>query len=96
MKAYEAEHYLLEIRLLREAVESFDVHPFSLPAFHGLDVLKFHPAVTFLIGENGSGKSTLLGPLPDRRAGRRARRRGPQGAGLRRAGRGGGHLRASR
>jgi predicted ATPase len=25
-----------------------------------LDVLKFHPKVTFLVGENGSGKSTLL------------------------------------
>jgi predicted ATPase len=62
-KAYEAKHYLLELRLLREEVESFEAYPFALPAFHGLDVLEFHPAVTFLIGENGSGKSTLLEAL---------------------------------
>lgn len=39
---------------------SFDRYPFALPAVRHLDVLDFHPQVTFLIGENGSGKSTLL------------------------------------
>lgn len=34
--------------------------PFSLPVIRNLDILKFHPKVTFLVGENGSGKSTLL------------------------------------
>jgi predicted ATPase len=52
--------YLLQLRLKREDVSSFDRYPFALPAVRHLDVLDFHPQVTFLIGENGSGKSTLL------------------------------------
>lgn len=52
--------FLLEARLLRDRVDSFDVYPFSLPDFRGLDALELHPRVTFLVGENGSGKSTLL------------------------------------
>ena len=60
MKAYLAKHYLLEVNLLRERVESFDLYPFMLPAVRHLDSIELHPAVTFLIGENGSGKSTLL------------------------------------
>ncbi len=52
--------YISEIRLNREAVESFDRYPFSLAAVRPLEVLELHPAVTFFIGENGSGKSTLL------------------------------------
>jgi predicted ATPase len=60
MKAYLAKHYLLEVQLLRERVESFDAYPFSLPAVRHLDSIELHPAVTFLIGENGTGKSTLL------------------------------------
>ena len=49
-----------QVRLRTEDVPSFDAYPFSLPAVRHLDVLKFHPKVTFLVGENGSGKSTLL------------------------------------
>lgn len=56
----EAKHYLLEIRLLRDKVPSFDVYPYSLPAVRHLTTLALHPAVTFIIGENGTGKSTLL------------------------------------
>lgn len=52
--------YLLEIRLLREKVPSFDAYPFSLAAVRHLDKLTPHPAVTFIVGENGTGKSTLL------------------------------------
>lgn len=40
-----------------------DEFPFNIPAFQELGRLKFHPAVTFFIGENGSGKSTLLEAL---------------------------------
>ncbi|QGZ43062.1 putative ATPase [Pseudoduganella flava] len=46
--------------LRRDTVPDFDSYPFSLPAVRHLDVLTFHPAVTFIVGENGSGKSTLL------------------------------------
>lgn len=52
--------YLEEIQLLRELVPSFERYPFSLPSIASLDTLKFHPCVTFLVGENGTGKSTLL------------------------------------
>lgn len=52
--------YLMEISLRRDEIESFDQHPFSVPAIRKLDSLEFHPDVTFFIGENGSGKSTLL------------------------------------
>ncbi len=60
MKVFEAKHYLVELRLLREKVPSFDAFPFNLPAVRNLERLVLHPAVTFLVGENGSGKSTLL------------------------------------
>ena len=53
-------HYLLEMQLLRDKVESFDQYPYSLPVIKNFESLKFHPKVTFIVGENGSGKSTLL------------------------------------
>jgi len=60
VRAVEANHYLLEIRLLRDKVSSFDEYPFSLPLIRHLDRLTLHPQVTFIVGENGTGKSTLL------------------------------------
>ena len=60
MSSFDAKHYLLEVRLLRDKVPSFDQVPFSLPAVRNLDTLVLHPSVTFIVGENGSGKSTLL------------------------------------
>jgi predicted ATPase len=48
------------LTLRRDAVPDFDRYPFNLPAVRHLDELRFHPAVTFIVGENGSGKSTLL------------------------------------
>jgi predicted ATPase len=60
LRAIDASHYLLAMRLDRGRVGSFDRYPFSLPAVRHLDRLVFHPSVTFLVGENGSGKSTLL------------------------------------
>lgn len=52
--------FLSQLQLLRDKVPSFDQYPFALTAIRHLDVLKFHPQVTFVVGENGSGKSTLL------------------------------------
>jgi predicted ATPase len=60
MRALEAEHYVLDVKLKRDKVPSFDAYPFSLPVVRALDTLELHPKVTFIIGENGSGKSTLL------------------------------------
>jgi predicted ATPase len=55
-----SKHYISEIGLKREAVESFERYPFSLAAVRPLENLQLHPAVTFFVGENGSGKSTLV------------------------------------
>jgi len=52
--------YLLHAELLKDRNCDRERFPFSLPAFRSLDLLPFHPKVTFLIGENGTGKSTLL------------------------------------
>jgi predicted ATPase len=52
--------YLKEIALKRESIEDFDSYPFCIPAIRKLKTLKFHPDVTFFVGENGSGKSTLI------------------------------------
>ncbi|MCF7223656.1 AAA family ATPase [Marilutibacter chinensis] len=60
MRAIDAEHYLLELKLKRDKIASFERYPFSLPVVRHLHALELHPKVTFIIGENGSGKSTLL------------------------------------
>ena len=52
--------FVSQLQLRTDEVPSFDDYPFSLPAIRGLDTLKLHPKVTFLVGENGTGKSTLL------------------------------------
>lgn len=55
-----ASQFASQVRLRRDAVDSFDRYPFCIPAIRTLDVLELHPKVTFIVGENGSGKSTLL------------------------------------
>lgn len=57
------DQFLIEIKLDRERVSSFDAYPFALNAVKNLDTLALHRSATFLIGENGSGKSTLLEAL---------------------------------
>jgi predicted ATPase len=52
--------YLQQITLKRDTIPSFDAYPFNVPAIKHLRTLRFHPDVTFLVGENGSGKSTLI------------------------------------
>lgn len=52
--------FVSRLSLRRDAIASFDVYPYNLPAVRALDELELHPKVTFLVGENGSGKSTLL------------------------------------
>jgi predicted ATPase len=52
--------FVKALRLNREAVSTWDLYPFSLPAIRTLERLELNRAVTFFVGENGSGKSTLL------------------------------------
>jgi predicted ATPase len=52
--------YVRSVSLKRDDVPSFRHYPFNLPSLKTMDELRFHPKVTFLIGENGMGKSTLL------------------------------------
>lgn len=54
------ETYIRSMQLQKGKIESPNKYPFCLPAIKNLDELKFHPKVTFIVGENGSGKSTLL------------------------------------
>lgn len=52
--------YLRDLVFDRDRVRSFRAYPFSIPAIKNLTSLRFHPNVTFLVGENGTGKSTIL------------------------------------
>jgi predicted ATPase len=63
MRAIDAQHYWLSARFERQDGWDPERYPFNLAVLRGLDELKFHPKVTFLVGENGSGKSTLIEAL---------------------------------
>lgn len=52
--------YIRSVSLKRDNILSYDYFPLNLPAIQNLDEIKFHPNVTYIIGENGMGKSTLL------------------------------------
>jgi predicted ATPase len=55
--------FVKALRLNREAVSTWDVYPFAIPAILTLERLELNREVTFFVGENGSGKSTLLEAL---------------------------------
>jgi len=52
--------YLLHASFRPDAELNHDNHPFNVPAVQALERIRFHPNVTFFVGENGSGKSTVL------------------------------------
>lgn len=64
MRVVDARHYWLEA-IFRNNDPDWDGrrYPFSLPAVCSVDRIRFHPKVTFFVGENGSGKSTLIEAL---------------------------------
>jgi predicted ATPase len=52
--------YIRGISLKRDHISSYDHFPLNLPVIRNFQELRFHPNVTYIIGENGMGKSTLL------------------------------------
>lgn len=52
--------YIRRIQLNKNKIDNPNTYPFNLPVLKNLDIIDFHPNVTFIVGENGSGKSTLL------------------------------------
>lgn len=52
--------YLLHASLRPDVEIDYDNYPFNIPAVRELGNIRFHPSVTFFVGENGSGKSTVL------------------------------------
>lgn len=52
--------FLFSCSIVPERIEAPDRYPFSIPAVRELGVLRFHPKVTYFVGENGTGKSTLV------------------------------------
>ncbi|WP_042338969.1 AAA family ATPase [Desulfosporosinus youngiae] len=54
------DQFIRSLTLNRAEVPSFLEYPFNLAAIRNLEILSFHPQVTFIVGENGSGKSTIL------------------------------------
>ena len=42
--------YLRQIELMRDKVPSFKRYPFHLGAIRGLEILPFHPKVTYIVG----------------------------------------------
>ncbi|MFC0273163.1 AAA family ATPase [Metabacillus herbersteinensis] len=52
--------YIRSAYIKRDQITSYDHFPLNLPVIRNFKELKFHPNVTYIIGENGMGKSTLL------------------------------------
>ncbi len=52
--------YLIGASLRGDMPLDHDTYPFNIPAVRDIARIKFHPGVTFFVGENGSGKSTVL------------------------------------
>src|SRR5262245_16655055 len=52
--------YLVSASFRPDVTIDYQAYPFNIPSVRGLPKIRFHPSITFLVGENGSGKSTVL------------------------------------
>jgi predicted ATPase len=52
--------YLVSASFRPDVVIDSQAYPFNIPSVRDLAKIRFHPHVTFFVGENGSGKSTVL------------------------------------
>ena len=52
--------YLVRASFRPDVVIDSQAYPFNIPSVRDLAKIRFHPHVTFFVGENGSGKSTVL------------------------------------
>lgn len=55
--------YVPSAGLRRDVALDFSRYPLNIPAVRDIGQIRFHPSVTFLVGENGSGKSTVMEAL---------------------------------
>src|SRR4029450_7876739 len=55
--------YLVSAAFRPDVTIDHDEYPFNIPSVRDLPKIRFHPGVTFFVGENGSGKSTVLEAL---------------------------------
>ncbi|MGM0836470.1 MAG: AAA family ATPase [Bacillota bacterium] len=60
MKLNEDSQYIRAVNLKKGHISDYDSFPLNLPLIRNFQELRFHPNVTYIIGENGMGKSTLL------------------------------------
>lgn len=56
---------LQKVTLLKNKVQDWSLHPFSVPVIENMTDIIFSKQVCFFVGENGSGKSTLLEAIAD-------------------------------
>lgn len=55
--------YLFNASFRPDIEIDFSAYPYNIPAVRDLERIKFHPSITFFVGENGAGKSTVLEAL---------------------------------
>ena len=55
-----ARPYIKSVFFQEEETKNKRGYPYDIPAIRQCEDIRFHPDVTFFIGENGTGKSTLL------------------------------------